>query len=86
MEGGYEFSLVLFSFCSRRSLWEQFNRLANAYFLFITILMIIGTYSTLYDSPSQPWSTIVVLALVVSVSMVRRCVTALLYQTNATHS
>jgi hypothetical protein len=40
------------------SLFEQFRRLANIYFLFITVLMLIGTYTTLFETPLTPWSTI----------------------------
>jgi magnesium-transporting ATPase (P-type) len=53
------------------SLFEQFRRIANLYFLLIAILMIIGTYTNLFDSPLTPWSTLVVLTLVVSVSVIK---------------
>jgi len=53
------------------SLFEQFRRVANLYFLLITILMIIGTYTNLFDSPLAPWSTLVVLTLVVSISVIK---------------
>ena len=43
------------------SLFEQFRRIANLYFLLIAILMIIGTYTNLFDSPLTPWSPLVVL-------------------------
>ena len=41
-----------------KSLFEQFRRIANIYFLVISILMIIGTYTTLFTSPLTPWSTL----------------------------
>jgi len=53
------------------SLFEQFRRVANLYFLLIAVLMIIGTYTNLFDSPLTPWSTLVVLTLVVSVSVIK---------------
>lgn len=52
-----------------RSLLEQFRRVANLYFLFISVLMLIGTYTTWYDSPLSPWSTLIVLIFVLMVSM-----------------
>ena len=33
--------------------------------------MVIGTYTTLFDSPMSPWATIITLTLVVMISMVR---------------
>jgi magnesium-transporting ATPase (P-type) len=53
------------------SLFEQFRRVANLYFLLIAVLMIIGTYTNLFDSPLTLWSTLVVLTLVVSVSVIK---------------
>ena len=53
------------------TLMEQFRRAANAYFLFVSILMAIGEYTTLFDTPSTPWSTLLTLTSVVFVSMVR---------------
>ena len=35
-----------------KSLWEQFRRIANAYFLLISILMIIGASNILQQHPS----------------------------------
>jgi hypothetical protein len=41
------------------SLFEQFRRLANVYFLMISILMLIGTFCTnIFNTPVEPWSTI----------------------------
>ena len=54
-----------------RSLFEQFRRIANIYFLVISILMIIGTYTTLFTSPLTPWSTLIPLFLVLLVTMVK---------------
>jgi magnesium-transporting ATPase (P-type) len=52
-----------------RALFEQFRRLANVYFLFITILMIIGTYTTFFDSPLTPYSTLIPLIIVLTITM-----------------
>jgi magnesium-transporting ATPase (P-type) len=53
------------------SLFEQFRRVANFYFLCISILMLIGTYTSYYDTPYAPWSTLAVLTLVVMISVVK---------------
>eukprot|EP00602_Paraphysomonas_sp_CaronLab_P005224 CAMPEP_0185037446 /NCGR_PEP_ID=MMETSP1103-20130426/31882_1 /TAXON_ID=36769 /ORGANISM="Paraphysomonas bandaiensis, Strain Caron Lab Isolate" /LENGTH=1289 /DNA_ID=CAMNT_0027575425 /DNA_START=341 /DNA_END=4210 /DNA_ORIENTATION=- len=52
-----------------RSLFEQFRRLANVYFLLISILMLIGTYTLYYDSPLDPWSTLIPLIIVLVISI-----------------
>jgi hypothetical protein len=55
-----------------RSLFEQFRRVANIYFLVISILMIIGTYAPeLFESPLLPYSTIGPLILVLSITMIK---------------
>ncbi len=36
--------------------------------------MLIGTYTTLYDSPITPWSTLVTLLIVLSISMTKEAV------------
>jgi hypothetical protein len=53
------------------ALLEQFNRAANAFFLVLCILMYLGTYTSLFDSPSTPWSTFYTLIAVVGVSMIK---------------
>lgn len=51
------------------SLIEQFRRIANAYFLFISILMLIGTYATfLFQSPLDPYSTISTLTVILLIT------------------
>ena len=51
------------------SLLVQFKRIANVYFVFISILMLIGTYAThLYPSPIEPFSTIFALIFVMMVT------------------
>ena len=37
----------------------------------ISILMLIGTYTSLFDTPYAPWSTLFVLTLVVMISVVK---------------
>src|SRR5690606_2514070 len=54
-----------------RSLFEQFRRLANLYFLCMSVLMLIGTYTTQFDSPLTPWSTLLPLIIVLAVTMAK---------------
>ena len=54
-----------------RSLFEQFRRTANQYFLLIGLLMIIGTYTDLFYSPLLPWSTITPLSLILAITMTK---------------
>ena len=37
----------------------------------MSILMLIGTYSDLFDSPITPWSTLATLCIVLSISMTK---------------
>eukprot|EP00968_Pinguiococcus_pyrenoidosus_P000429 scaffold29_cov251-Pinguiococcus_pyrenoidosus.AAC.24 len=37
-----------------KALAQQFRRTGNQYFLFIIILMSIGTFTTIFDSPLDP--------------------------------
>lgn len=54
-----------------RSLFEQFRRIANVYFLVISVLMMLGWYTDLFESPLAPFSTLIPLILVLSVTMVK---------------
>lgn len=54
-----------------RSLFEQFRRIANIYFLVISVLMMLGTYTTLFTSPLTPFSTLIPLILVLGVTMIK---------------
>lgn len=54
-----------------RSLFEQFRRIANIYFLVISILMMLGWYTTLFVSPLAPFSTLIPLILVLGVTMIK---------------
>mmetsp|Transcript_11491 Transcript_11491/g.18844 ORF Transcript_11491/g.18844 Transcript_11491/m.18844 type:complete len:1109 (-) Transcript_11491:1128-4454(-) len=52
-----------------KSLWDQFRRIANAYFLLISILMLVGTYATyLYETPLDAESTVVTLIVVLLIT------------------
>jgi len=55
-----------------KSLWEQFRRVANVYFLLISILMLIGEYApTLWQTPLDPYSTVVTLLFVLLVTSIK---------------
>jgi phospholipid-translocating P-type ATPase (flippase) len=55
-----------------KSIWEQFRRIANIYFLLISVLMLIGTYATeVFVSPLNPYSTIVTLVFVLLVTSIK---------------
>lgn len=55
-----------------KSLWEQFRRIANIYFLVISALMLIGTYATyLFVSPLDPFSTVMTLVFVLMVTSIK---------------
>eukprot|EP00736_Rhodelphis_marinus_P000457 Rmarinus@m.8664 len=46
------------------SIAVQFRRIANFYFLIISILMILGSYTSLFESPLSPFSTFFTLCIV----------------------
>jgi phospholipid-transporting ATPase len=55
-----------------KSLFEQFRRVANVYFVCISILMFIGTYAQyLFVSPLNPYSTLFTLVVVLMVTSVK---------------
>ena len=55
-----------------RNLFEQFRRVANMYFLLLSILMIVGTYwPSLFESPLAPFATFGSLCLVVAATMAK---------------
>jgi len=54
-----------------RSLFEQFRRIANIYFLVISVLMMLGWYTSLYTSSLNPFSTLIPLILVLGVTMIK---------------
>lgn len=55
-----------------KSLWEQFRRIANVYFLGISVLMLIGTYAPyIFATPLDPFSTVVTLIFVLMVTSVK---------------
>lgn len=52
-----------------KSIFQQFRRVANAYFLGISILMILGSYATyLFQSPLDPYSTILTLLVILLIT------------------
>ena len=52
-----------------KSVLQQFRRVANAYFLGISILMILGSYATyLFVSPLDPFSTIATLTVILLIT------------------
>jgi magnesium-transporting ATPase (P-type) len=55
-----------------RSLFEQFRRIANVYFLGISILMLIGTFlPKIFNSPLSAYSTLGPLCLVLAITMAK---------------
>ncbi len=52
------------------SLREQFQRTANYFFLVMCVLMLIGTYTNLFQSALNPWSTLGSVIIVMSFTMV----------------
>jgi len=52
-----------------KSLFEQFRRLANVYFLVIIVLLMIGTYTTFFQAPLTPYTTLFPLIVVLAVTM-----------------
>lgn len=55
------------------SIYEQFRKLANIYFLFIVVLMSYGSYvkGSFFKSPLEPYSTLGPLIIVVGLTMVK---------------
>ena len=55
-----------------KSIFLQFRHVANLYFLLISLLMVIGIlYPQLYESPLEPYSTIIPLCIVLSVTCIK---------------
>ncbi|CAM9707233.1 unnamed protein product [Chrysoparadoxa australica] len=52
-----------------KSLFEQFRRLGNQYFLLMSVLMMLGTYTDLFQSPIEPATTLGPLLVVLLVSL-----------------
>ena len=53
-----------------KSLFEQFRRLANLYFIVISLFMVMGQYTNLYESSLSAFSTLGTLVLVMGVTCV----------------
>lgn len=66
----YTYKYNVFTFVPK-SLFEQFRRLANVYFLVISILMVLGTFTTLFESPLTPYSTLGPLCVVLAITMAK---------------
>ena len=55
------------------TIFEEFRRFANVYFLLISILMIVGTYvPEAYVSPLSPWSTLLTLLIVLLITSIKK--------------
>jgi magnesium-transporting ATPase (P-type) len=52
-----------------RAVLEQFRRMANLYFLLISSMMFIGSYTYIFDSPLTPWSTLIPLLVVLAITI-----------------
>lgn len=52
-----------------KSLFEQFRRLANVYFLVIIVLLMLGKYTRLFQAPLTPYTTLFPLLVVLAVTM-----------------
>ena len=54
------------------SVFMQFRRIANVYFLVISIMMLIGNYfKELYETPLNPWTTLGTLLFVLLVTSIK---------------
>jgi magnesium-transporting ATPase (P-type) len=53
-----------------KSLLLQFRRFANIWFLFQTIIMVLGYYTNLFGAPFSPWAMFGMLVVVLSIVMV----------------
>ncbi|GAB5354312.1 hypothetical protein AAMO2058_000108000 [Amorphochlora amoebiformis] len=51
------------------SIFRQFRRLGNQYFLLQCVVMVLGEYTRLYPSPLKSWSQIAVLSFVLGLSV-----------------
>lgn len=58
-----------------KSIFEQFRRLANVYFLAMGFLMLLGTYTTIFETPLTAFSTLFPLTIVLGISMIQEAST-----------
>eukprot|EP01038_Epipyxis_sp_PR26KG_P008011 gene8011-10857_t len=55
-----------------KSLFDQFRRVANCYFVLISVLMFIGYYATyLFQTPLDPYSTVVIFVVVLLITCIK---------------
>jgi len=54
---------------------EQFRRLVNVYFLAMGFLMLLGTYTTIFQTPLTAFSTLFPLTIVLGISMIQEAAT-----------
>lgn len=58
-----------------KSIFEQFRRLANVDFLAMGFLMLLGTYTTIFQTPLTAFSTLFPLTIVLGISMIQEAAT-----------
>jgi magnesium-transporting ATPase (P-type) len=61
---------TIFSFLPK-SLFEQFRRLANVYFLVLGIIAAIGAYTNVYETAIQPAGILAPMIIVVMISVIK---------------
>lgn len=54
----------------QQAILEQFRRFANLYFLCIGVIMFIGYATPWYDTAVSPWTTLLPLSVVISISLI----------------
>lgn len=58
-----------------KALFEQFRRVANQYFLLMGGIMLLGTYSDIFQTPLTAFTTLFPLGIVISFSMMQEAYT-----------
>lgn len=54
-----------------KAIFEQFRRLANCYFAAMGGLMLLGTYSSIFQTPLTAFTTLFPLGIVITFSMMQ---------------
>lgn len=52
-----------------RSFLLQYRRAGNIFFTIIVFIMLLGTYTDLFDSPQAPWGNVFILTVIFSLNM-----------------